>query len=78
MNKDEIKIDLVGGTTIPPTQGITSVEGFTSEEFADMADFLESHLEPSDNGSHLRRLANMLWALQNDTTVFVLYNEEMD
>jgi hypothetical protein len=63
----------VGGT-----DGVVWKEGFTGVEFFDLANQLEALNTPNNGGTPLRRLTDMCWALQNDSSACVVFNTEVD
>ena len=52
--------------------GVISEEAFTIAEASNLANFLEQHNTPGNRGTPLRRLTDMMWALQNDTDVVIV------
>lgn len=66
----------IGYAFVTDATGIVGEEVFTPGEFAALADTLESLNAPGNVGTPLRRLTDLLWALQNDTSAMVLYSTE--
>ncbi len=68
----QIKTGFGECATIKGADGIVWTEAFTAAEFANLADMLEGLNTPNNGGSPLRRLTDMLWALQNDSSACVV------
>lgn len=62
----------IGWGRVCDAEHTVSHEQFTHSECAWLADLLESHNAPNNTGSAVRRLTDMLWALQNDTDAFII------
>ncbi len=69
----KVKIDL-DHASITGAEGIISEEVFTPGEFSALADLLVSLNAPNNQGTPIRRLTDLLWALQNDTDAFILHS----
>jgi hypothetical protein len=71
-----ISIGIHGEGSVNDAEGIVSEESFTSVEFAALAFELETLATEAADNPLMRRLTDMLWALQNDTDACILYNRD--
>jgi hypothetical protein len=70
-----MKIDVgIGEATIRNVEGVVGHEQFSNDECFELADMLENLNTPDNGGAAIRRLTDLLWALQNDTSVMILSN----
>ena len=62
----------IGDASLSGAEGIVWPEQFTAAEFWDLADQLERLNVPDNQGTPIRRLTDMLWALCNDSSACIL------
>ena len=68
----------MGRAVVMDAELLVSWETFTPGQCADLADLLEGLNKPGNRGTPLRRLTDLLWALQNDTSVFVVTSDNLE